>query len=77
MQTYYSDDDMLMLSGIQYFVFCPRQWALIHLDQQWSEIIDKKSDSIRFYLLGNNWQRRVEQIGSLASIDVENDIFVI
>ena len=33
----YSDDDMLMLSGIQHFRFCPRQWALIHIDQQWAE----------------------------------------
>lgn len=28
---------MLMLSGIQHFAFCPRQWALIHIDQQWAE----------------------------------------
>lgn len=34
---YYSDDDMLMLSGIQHFVYCPRQWALIHLDQVWED----------------------------------------
>ncbi len=27
----------LMLSGIQHFVFCKRQCALIHLEQQWSE----------------------------------------
>lgn len=33
----YAEDDMLMLSGIQHYVFCPRQWALIHLDQQWAE----------------------------------------
>ena len=33
----YSDDDMLMLSGIQHFRFCPRQWALIHVEQQWTE----------------------------------------
>lgn len=33
----YSDDDMLMLSGIQHFRFCPRQWALIHIEQQWSD----------------------------------------
>ena len=26
---------MLMLSGIQHYRFCPRQWALIHLEQQW------------------------------------------
>lgn len=33
----YKDDEMLMLSGIQHFMFCPRQWALIHIDQQWEE----------------------------------------
>ena len=33
----YCDDDMLMLSGIQHFRFCPRQWALIHIDQQWDD----------------------------------------
>lgn len=33
----YTDDDMLMLSGIQHFRFCPRQWALIHIEQQWAE----------------------------------------
>lgn len=33
----YSDDDMLMLSGIQHFMFCPRQWALIHIEQQWTD----------------------------------------
>lgn len=33
----YSDDDMLMLSGIQHFRFCPRQWALIHIEQQWED----------------------------------------
>ena len=33
----YTEDEMLMLSGIQHFVFCPRQWALIHIEQQWEE----------------------------------------
>ncbi len=28
-----------MLSGIQHFVFCRRQWALIHIEQQWNENI--------------------------------------
>ena len=31
------DVDYLMLSGIQHFQFCPRQWALIHIEQQWAE----------------------------------------
>ncbi len=26
-----------MLSGIQHFAFCNRQWALIHIEQQWAE----------------------------------------
>ena len=34
---YYDDDDMLMLSGIQHYMFCPRQWALIHIEQQWAD----------------------------------------
>lgn len=33
----YTEEDMLMLSGIQHYMFCPRQWALIHLEQQWNE----------------------------------------
>lgn len=33
----YRDDEMLALSGIQHFRFCPRQWALIHLEQQWAD----------------------------------------
>lgn len=35
----YTDNDMLMLSGIQHIVFCPRQWALIHLEEEWHENI--------------------------------------
>lgn len=26
-----------MISGIQHFAFCRRQWALIHVEQQWEE----------------------------------------
>lgn len=33
----YSDNDFLLLSGIQHFCFCRRQWALIHIEQQWIE----------------------------------------
>ena len=31
------NDEFVMLSGLQHFAFCPRQWALIHLEQQWQE----------------------------------------
>lgn len=33
----YDEEDFLMLSGIQHFNFCRRQWALIHIEQQWEE----------------------------------------
>lgn len=33
----YDEDSYLMLSGIQHFQFCKRQWALIHIEQQWEE----------------------------------------
>lgn len=29
------EEDYLPLSGLQHFAFCRRQWALIHIEQQW------------------------------------------
>ena len=37
MKSEYTPDDLLPLSGIQHFLFCRRQWALIHIAQQWKE----------------------------------------
>lgn len=31
------EERYLMLSGLQHFQFCKRQWALIHIEQQWEE----------------------------------------
>lgn len=52
----YNEEDYLLLSGIQHFVFCRRQWALIHIEQQWREnlrtvegnIIHEKAHSDKF-----------------------------
>lgn len=33
----YSEEELLPLSSLQHLVFCERQWALIHLEQQWAE----------------------------------------
>jgi CRISPR-associated exonuclease Cas4 len=33
----FSEDDLLPLSGLQHLAFCERQWALIHIEQIWSE----------------------------------------
>lgn len=35
--TDYPPDSWLPLSGIQHFIFCRRQWALIHVERQWQE----------------------------------------
>ena len=35
----YSEDELLPISALQHLVFCERQWALIHLEQLWSENI--------------------------------------
>lgn len=33
----YNEEDYILLSGIQHFRFCRRQWALIHIEDQWEE----------------------------------------
>ncbi|MEG2596435.1 MAG: CRISPR-associated protein Cas4, partial [Ruthenibacterium sp.] len=35
--TEYQEDDFLQLSGVQHFLFCRRQWALIHVESLWAE----------------------------------------
>lgn len=40
-------------------------------------IIDQKSDSIRFYLLGKNWQNRVETIGKNDSYDPDIGVLLL
>ncbi len=37
MRTMYSEDDLVMISALQHFLFCPRQCALIHIEQLWKE----------------------------------------
>lgn len=33
----YPEDQYRMISELQHFIFCRRQWALIHLEQEWDE----------------------------------------
>ena len=33
----YPEADYLQISGLQHFKFCRRQWALIHIENQWAE----------------------------------------
>ena len=116
--------ELLPLSGIQHFVFCPRHWALIHflitydvettttegqrrltkvakccknygqrvqnsvfeclltekdlitLRSALSSIINKETDSIRIYRLGNYYKTKIEQIGKETSFDIEGTLII-
>ena len=37
MESEYREEDYLQLAGLQHFTFCRRQWALVHIEQQWEE----------------------------------------
>lgn len=53
----------------------PAQWA--ELKHRLTEIIDPEQDSLRFYYLGSNWQRRVEHVGAKETRDLRSDPLVI
>lgn len=42
----FKEEDYLQLSGLQHFSFCRRQWALIHIEQQWAENLRTVDGSI-------------------------------
>lgn len=52
----------------------PAQWT--EMKARLEEIIDPKTDSLRFYFLGSSWKRRVEHIGAKPSLDVEGPLVV-
>ena len=33
----FAEDDLIMISALQHYAFCPRQCALIHIEQVWQE----------------------------------------
>lgn len=45
--------------------------AFTQLKARLTALIDAKTDSLRFYYLGNNWHRRVEHIGAKPAYDPE------
>lgn len=40
------------------------------------DIINEDKDSIRFYFLGNSWERKVEQIGVITSYNPETELII-
>ncbi len=63
---------------VQYSVFevdiDPARWAVLR--ERLSNEIDPEVDSLRFYFLGSNWQRRVEHIGAKAATDLSGPLVV-
>jgi CRISPR-associated protein Cas2 len=63
---------------VQYSVFeCvldPAQWVKFR-DRLVSEI-DEEQDSLRFYFLGANWERRIEHIGTKPGLDQTGPLIV-
>ena len=52
----------------------PAQFA--QLKYRLLEILNDQEDSLRFYFLGKNWQRRVEHHGRNNAIDLEGPLIV-
>lgn len=64
----YAEADYIMLSALQHYQFCPRQCALIHIEQQWAEnrftaegrVLHERADSKK-----SEWQGDVRIVRSL------------
>lgn len=52
------DDDLLPISALQHFVYCPRQFALIHLERLWADDAATMQGSILHH--------RVHEQGSIS-----------
>ena len=50
--------------------------TFLKLKDRLIELIDEEQDSLRFYYLGNNWERRVEHIGAKETYNPEGVIIV-
>nr|WP_287898956.1 CRISPR-associated endonuclease Cas2 [Prevotella sp.] len=46
------------------------------LRDQLKGIIDSDQDSIRFYMLGKNWKRKVETLGKNTGIDFTGELII-
>ncbi|NLX19811.1 MAG: CRISPR-associated protein Cas4 [Desulfobulbus sp.] len=64
----YNEDDLIMISSLQHYLFCPRQCALIHIEQLWEEN--------RFTAEGRILHERVHTSGreSRRNLRIEYDV---
>jgi CRISPR-associated protein Cas2 len=61
---------------VQYSVFeCevdPAQWVVFK--ERLQEIFNPEEDSLRFYYMGSNWERRVEHVGAKPAVDLKGPL---
>ncbi|HEY0199383.1 MAG TPA: CRISPR-associated endonuclease Cas2 [Rhodanobacter sp.] len=50
----------------------PATWAMLR--QRLIDIINPDTDSLRFYLLGAQWERKVEHIGAKPALDLKGPL---
>lgn len=50
--------------------------SFLKLKEKLMDLIDKEEVSLRFYYLGNNWERRVEHIGAKKTYNPEGVIII-
>lgn len=58
---------------VQFSVFecevSPAQWTILR--QKLLDAMNPKTDSLRFYFLGSNWERRIEHHGTKPSLEFD------
>lgn len=63
---------------VQFSVFeCdldPAQWTTLRA--RLVTIIDAETDSLRFYMLGREWRRRIEHVGAKPATDMDGPLIV-
>lgn len=50
--------------------------SFLKLKDNLIRLIDEEKDSLRFYYLGNNWERRIEHIGAKKTYNPEGVIII-
>jgi len=50
------------------------QWT--KLREKLVNLMDEEEDSLRFYFLGKNWEKRIEHIGAKPTLNIEKDTLI-
>ena len=50
--------------------------SFVRMKERLIKMIDSEHDSLRFYYLGNNWEKRIEHIGAKPTYNPEGVIII-